>query len=88
MEPMSLESFGLDAATIATLLAVMSILYFIAIAINVLVYCKIFSKTGHGWTFGLLAAIPGANLILLCVVAFSDWPILKELRQLKNLKGA
>ncbi|MDD5458925.1 MAG: hypothetical protein PHF37_06005 [Phycisphaerae bacterium] len=84
MEPISLESLGLNAATISIFFAIISILGLVMIAINAFVYCKIFSKTGHGWAFGLLALIPGANLILLCVVAFSDWPILKELRQFKN----
>ena len=41
---------------------------------------KIFSKTGYGWALGLLMLIPIANLIMLLVLAFGDWPVLKELK--------
>ena len=48
------------------------------------VYCRIFSKAGYCWAFGLLMFVPIANLIMLFVLAFGDWPIHRELRMLKQ----
>ena len=56
----------------------------IVTVIKVLVFCKIFSKTGYCWALGLLMLVPIANIIMVFVLAFADWPILKELRVLKQ----
>ena len=50
----------------------------------VIAYCKICSKTGHHWALGLLILVPVANVVLPLILAFTDWPIQKELRQLKQ----
>jgi hypothetical protein len=52
--------------------------------VSILLWCKIFSKTGYHWAFGLLILIPFGNLIVILILAFSDWPILKELSILKD----
>jgi len=49
----------------------------------VVIFCKIFSKTGYSWALGLLMFIPIANIVMLFVLAFSEWPVLKELKSLK-----
>lgn len=49
-----------------------------------LLYCKIFSKAGYSWALGLLMLVPIANIVMLFVLAFSDWPICNELRLLKQ----
>ncbi len=59
------------------------IILFIMI-LMVYVYCRIFSKTGFCWALGLLMFVPIANIIMLFVLAFADWPVLRELRQLKQ----
>ena len=64
--------------------AVVIILFALLITILlVLSYCKIFKKAGYSWAWGLLWLIPFGNIILPLVLAFSDWPILKELHSLK-----
>ena len=60
----------------------------IATIITVIVFCKIFSKAGYSWALGLLMFIPIANLVMFLVLAFSEWPILKELRALKQSHGS
>lgn len=60
----------------------------VVLALNVLITCKIFSKTGYGWAWGLLVLVPIANIIIFFVLAFGDWPVLKELRQLKGQQGS
>jgi hypothetical protein len=47
-------------------------------------YCRIFSKAGYCWALGLLMLIPIVRVIMLCVLGIGDWPVLKELRQLRE----
>ncbi len=55
--------------------------------ITALVYCKVFSKAGFSWALGLLMLVPIANIVMLFYLAFADWPIHRELRQLKQPFG-
>ncbi len=48
------------------------------------IYCKIFAKAGYCWALGLLMMVPIVNIIMLCLLAMGDWPVLRELRQLKQ----
>lgn len=56
----------------------------IVVAIKLLIFCKIFSKAGYSWALGLLMMVPVANVIMAFFLAFADWPIRRELRQLKK----
>ncbi len=56
----------------------------IAVAIKVLIFCKIFSKAGYSWALGLLILVPIADIIMAFYLAFDDWPVQKELRKLKQ----
>ncbi|MHC4546716.1 MAG: hypothetical protein ACYSYL_19740 [Planctomycetota bacterium] len=44
----------------------------------------IFSKAGYSWTLGLLMLVPIANIIMPFFLAFADWPVQKEIRQLRQ----
>ena len=55
----------------------------IILVIEILAFCKIFSKAGYSWAFGLLTLVPFGTVIMILILAFSDWPIHKELRTLK-----
>jgi len=56
----------------------------IAVAIIVLIFCKIFSKAGYSWALGLLILVPIADIIMAFYIAFADWPVQKEVRQLRQ----
>lgn len=75
-----------DAAPVFILLILLLISLFslIITVITALLYCKIFSKAGFCWALGLLMLVPIANIIMLFILAFADWPIQKELRQLRQ----
>ncbi|HCO96230.1 MAG TPA: hypothetical protein DIU00_20200 [Phycisphaerales bacterium] len=62
----------------------MMLITLITVGIQILVFCKIFSKTGYSWALGLLMLVPIANLIMLFVLAFAEWPIERELRSFKQ----
>jgi hypothetical protein len=55
----------------------------IVIVIEILAFCKIFSKAGYCWAFGLLTLVPFGTLTMILILAFADWPIRGELRTLK-----
>ena len=74
---------GMPPIFVMIFLALAIFVALIVTIINVLLYCKIFSKTGYCWAFGLLAFVPLGTLIMLLILAFADWPIRRELRALK-----
>jgi hypothetical protein len=59
-------------------------LVLIITAVKILVFCKICSKTGFSWALGLLMLVPIANIIMLFVLAFAEWPIERELRSFRQ----
>jgi hypothetical protein len=50
-----------------------------------LIWWRIFSKTGHHGSLGLLMFVPFVNLIMICVLAFAKWPIQRELEHTRRL---
>ena len=60
------------------------VFFVIGMAIALIIWCKLFSKSGYHWAFGLLVLVPIGNLVMAFYLAFADWPVLKELRQLRQ----
>ena len=79
-----------DGANGAALLGgcFMLIIWLAVIVFTVIIHCKIFSKAGYHWAMGLLMLVPIANLVMLCVLAFGQWPIHRELEALKRSQMA
>jgi hypothetical protein len=50
----------------------------IILALAVIPYWKLWSRTGHSGAWALLMLVPIANLISLWVLAFKDWPALRD----------
>jgi len=51
------------------------------------VYYKIFEKTGNSGWLALLMFVPIANIAIILYLAFSDWPVLREVRELRSRVG-
>jgi len=62
----------------------MVLIWLAVTVISVWAYCKMFDKAGYSWALGLLMIVPIANLVIMLYLGFSDWPILKELRGLRQ----
>jgi type II secretory pathway component PulF len=59
------------------------------VVFSILIFCKIFSKAGYHWAMGLLVLVPiFGQIIVLLVLAFGDWPVLRELQMLKQSRMA
>lgn len=50
-------------------------------AVWVFAFCKIYSRAGYSWAMGLLQLIPIVNMVMLVILAFSEWPIQKQVCQ-------
>jgi hypothetical protein len=49
--------------------------------LKIFLWWRIFSKAGHSGVFSLLILAPFGTIIMLCILAFSEWPIAKKLQQ-------
>ena len=78
----ALPAEGVAIPVVAIGVIVLALL--IIVPIKLLISCMIFHKTGYCWALGLLMLVPVANLIMILVLAFGDWPVRKELRRLKQ----
>jgi len=89
MEPVFVSRCCPEMAPIFIVLFTMFAIFvgLIVLAIKILIFCKIFSKAGYSWALGLLMLLPIVNIIMAFFLAFADWPIRKELRQLKQQQG-
>ncbi len=73
------------APAFAMIMFLVWLVFFVAgTAIALIIWCKLFSKAGYHWALSLLVLVPIANLVVAFYLAFADWPVLKELRQLRQ----
>jgi len=52
--------------------------------VPLLAFWKIFSKAGYPGVLGLTMLVPLLNVIMVLFLAFSEWPVLKELEGLRR----
>ena len=74
---------GIGGALVGSFLVILIIRLAFTIFFAI-VYWKIFAKAGYSGAMGLLMFVPIANIIVLCMLAFAEWPILKELNYLRS----
>ena len=64
------------------------VLFFVGIAVVSLVpWFMIYKKAGYNPAMGCLMFIPIANIVMLFVLAFSQWPIERELQNARGGTG-
>ena len=78
------DSSGVSALS-GSLILIWLVISVAAIVFAVIIYWRIFAKAGYNGAMGLLMFIPIANLIVLCMLAFAEWPIQRELNQLRQM---
>ena len=57
------------------------------LVLTALVAWKITAKTGYPGVLGLLYFVPIANIVFLLIMAFSEWPVHREMKSLKEILG-
>ena len=55
------------------------------LVLTALVAWKITAKTGYPGVLGLLYFVPIANIVFLLIMAFSEWPVHREMKSLKKI---
>jgi hypothetical protein len=73
----ALTGFGLFIGIIAI----------VSIILAIVIWWRIFSKAGYSGALGLLMFVPIANLVMLLILAFAEWPIQAELNQLRMMRS-
>ena len=76
-----------SSSAIGAFLIVYLVIMLAIVIFSIIVWWKIFSKAGYSGAMGLLMFVPIANLVVLCVLAFAEWPILRELNQLRQMRN-
>jgi hypothetical protein len=77
----------LDTGALAGIIISSVVFSLVAIIFSVIIYWRIFSKAGYSGAMGLLMFVPIANIVVLCILAFGEWPIYKELNYLRQQAG-
>src|SRR5256712_2062523 len=77
-----------SSSAIGAFLIVYLVIMLAIVIFSIIVWWKIFSKAGYSGALGLLMFVPIANLVVLCVLAFGEWPIYRELNQLRQMAAA
>ena len=65
--------------------AIFAVIFGLAVFVfAIIIYWRIVSKAGYNGALSLLLLIPVVNLVMLCIFAFGEWPIQRELNQLRQ----
>lgn len=81
------ESLPVDSAFFAANMVALAI-GGVSLLVFALVWCRIFKKAGHNAAMGLLMLVPAVNLVMMLVLAFSTWPVEREVKTLRGIKDA
>lgn len=82
------SGYNSGTAALAGGFLIVYLLIMLAIVVfSIIIYWKIFSKAGYSGAMGLLMLVPIANLVVLCILAFGEWPIYRELNALRAQVG-
>ncbi len=66
---------------------VIAIVALVSVVFTVLIYFMIFKRTGMNPWLSLLMLVPLANFVMLIILAFTEWPIQRELNALRAQAG-
>lgn len=78
-----LDHSSTDPAALTAAFAGMGVglVFILALVVfSVFIYWKIATKAGYNGAMSLLLFVPIANLIVICLFAFTEWPIEKALK--------
>jgi hypothetical protein len=65
-------------------LVALIVFYVVLIAFFAWVYVRIVRKAGYSGWWVLMALVPIGNLVVLCLFAFKEWPVERELNYLRG----
>ncbi len=70
-------------------IGIIALVLWIAVTVFMVIACwRIFARAGYAGVLGLLMFVPIVNLVMLYILAFREWPIYKELKELRHKIGS
>lgn len=63
--------------------AAIFIVYLIIVVVSIVAAVKVLAKAGYSGWWVLVALVPLLNVIMLLVFAFSEWPVVREVKALR-----
>jgi heme/copper-type cytochrome/quinol oxidase subunit 2 len=75
-------------AALMIYIVVVVVICLVSIVFSIVIYWRIFSRAGYSGAMSILMLIPIANLVALIILAFGEWPILRELNMLRQQVGS
>jgi len=70
-----MDPYHLSTGASFFIFLMVALIALVSIAVTIVPYWKIFTKAGFSPWLSLLVLVPVANLVILYVVAFSEWNI-------------
>jgi len=80
---MNADPFKLEDSISTPVLVGAVVLYVVLLVFGVYLYCRVARKAGYSPWAGLLLLVPVANVVVMLMFAFSEWPIERELKTLR-----
>jgi hypothetical protein len=79
-------SVHFSGADLGIVIAV-ALFYLAFLVFFVICYAKIIRKAGYSAWWLLILLVPIANLVMVAVFAFAEWPVIKEVNRLRAIGG-
>jgi hypothetical protein len=76
---------GQEAIAAMVVMFVVLLIVIPLLVLQIIAWWKICTKAGYSGWLSLLMLVPVANLVWFLILAFGDWPVLKEMRELRRL---
>jgi hypothetical protein len=74
---------GLSAGAVTAIVLVSIAVW----AVMLFAYVSIIRRAGYSGWWVLIGLVPIANIVMFLVFAFKEWPVQRELAQLRGLRG-
>ena len=79
MNDITVNGYTISAAWVIAYIAVVAVLF----VIYIVAYTNVISRAGYSRWWILILLVPVVNLIMMLVFCFKEWPVTREVRELR-----
>jgi hypothetical protein len=76
-----------SSSNVGPALSVLLVIYVVILAVFIWAYVRIIRRAGYSGWWILIGLVPLVNVVMFLVFAFKEWPIQRELAQLRAMAG-
>ncbi|MDZ4168287.1 MAG: hypothetical protein U1E26_01340 [Coriobacteriia bacterium] len=66
----------------------LAVVVIVGIAVTVVAFWQIYRKAGYSGALGLLMFVPVVNIAAMLWLAFTEWPVIRQLREARAIAAA